>query len=92
MNECLTGTMDELEPALRSLGYTGVLTMAGPIDLAAIDPYGMRRVGSVNIQSEKWAHHVYRGRFVEKDGKAYLVDAKQAEPPFMTGLFELIRG
>ena len=49
-----TGTLDELEPVLRSLGFTGVRTMGGPIDLAEFDPYGMRRPGSINLQG-RWA-------------------------------------
>lgn len=54
------------------------------------DPYGMRRIGSVNIQSEEWAHHVYRGRFAEIDGTPYLADAKRPEPGFYGGLFPLL--
>lgn len=83
------GTIDELEPVLRSLGFTAAITMAGPVDLATWDPYGARRVGSINIQSERWAHHVYRGCLAYVDGKPYIVDAKEPEPPFLGGMFPL---
>lgn len=86
----LTGTLDELEPELRARGYTAVRTMGGPLDLSVFDPYGMRRLGSVNIQSARWAHHIYRGTLAFMGGKAYLVDATIAEPPFVNGAFELL--
>lgn len=86
----VAGTLDDMEPGLRALGFTGVETMGGVIDLAAFDPYGMRRVGSVNIQTEKWAHHIYRGRLVYINGKPYLSDEKHPAPPFLGGLFPLV--
>lgn len=92
-----TGTLDELEPGLRALGFTALQMMSGPIDLAEADPYGARRVGSVNIQTERWAHHVWRALYVEIDGRPYLTDAKMVtdpplSEPFGFGLFPLIRG
>lgn len=86
----ITGTLDDMEPALRALGYTAIQMMAGPVDLAIADPYGMRRLGSVNIQSERWAHHIWRGRLIVVNGTPYLTDAKSAEPPFLNGLFPLL--
>ena len=86
----LTGTLDELEPQLRDRGYVAVRTMAGPQDLATFDPYGMRRIGSPNIQSEKWAHHVYRGRLAFVGTTAYLADAERPSPGFYGGLFPLL--
>lgn len=89
-------TLDELEPALRAKGFTALQMMSGPIDLADVDPYGARRVGSVNIQSERWAHHVWRARYVEINGRPYLTDAKRVDPPltgsqfFVYGLFPLV--
>ena len=84
------GTLDEMEPQLRALGFNSVETLGGAVGLGDFDPYGMRRVGSVNIQSERWAHHIYRGRLVYKDGKAYLLDEKEAVAPFVAGCFPLI--
>jgi hypothetical protein len=89
-DETVTGTLDQLEPELRARGYVAVRTMAGPIDLAVFDPYGMRKVGSVNIKSERWAHHIYRGTLADVNGRPYLADAKRPEPPFVGGLFELL--
>lgn len=89
-DESIVGTMDELEPILRARGYTAVRTMAGPIDLAAFDPYGMRRVGSVNIQTERWASHVWRGCFATYEGRPYLTEAKVASNGFLNGMFPLI--
>ncbi len=88
----IAGTLDEMEPLLRDAGFTGVQTMAGVIDLSEMDPYGMRRVGSVNIQTEKWAHHVYRGKLVYIEGAPYLADEKTPTPPFLGGLFPLVKG
>ena len=87
-----TGTLDELEPGLRAAGYTHVETMGGRIDLSTFDPYGMRRVGSVNIQSERWADHVWRGRLAYVDGRPYLTDARTPAPdsPFLSGFFPLV--
>ncbi len=93
LHEAITGTMDELEPILRARGFVAVRTMAGALDLAAFDPYGMRRIGSVNIQSERWAHHVWRGVLAsDVTGAYYLTDAKRAEPGsiFVNGLFPLV--
>lgn len=87
----ITGTLDEMEPALRALGFTAIRMMSGAVDLADADPYGMRRIGSVNIQSERWAHHIWRGRYVEIAGVPYLTDADQAAPGFVNGLFPLVR-
>jgi hypothetical protein len=85
------GNLDELEPILRAMGFTAVRTMAGRIDLTAFDPYGMRRLGSVNIKTERWAHHVYRGQLAYVGETAYLADAKRPDPPFVGGLFELLK-
>lgn len=96
MTTDITGTLDEMEPALRALGFTALQMMSGPIDLAVVDPYGMRRLGSVNIQSERWAHHIWQGRYVEINGRPYLTDAKRADPAltgsqfFVNGLFPLL--
>lgn len=86
----LTGTLDEMEPLLRARGFVAVRTMAGPIDLAAFDPYGMRRIGSVNIQSERWAHHIYKGRLAFIEDRPYLADAERPSPGFLGGLFPLL--
>lgn len=86
----ISGTMDEMEPLLRQRGFTAVQTMGGNLDLADFDPYGMRRVGSINIRSEKWAHHVYRGVLATDGQTWYLADAKLAEAPFLNGLFPLV--
>lgn len=85
------GTLDELEPALRAAGFVGVETMAGTLDLAAFDPYGMRRIGSVNIKTERWAAHIWRGRLAYVGEVAYLTDATPATPPFINGMFPLVR-
>lgn len=84
------GTLDEMEPALRARGFVAIRMMSGPIDLADADPYGMRRVGSVNIQSEKWAHHIYRGRLARSGDTWYLADEQEPTPGFVGGLFELL--
>lgn len=93
------GTLDEMEPRLRDEhGITHARTMAGPQPLSTFDPYGMRRIGSVNIQSERWAHHIYRGVLVFIDGRPYLADAnpdgtvRHATPPLVNGLFPLMQG
>lgn len=92
----IAGTLDSIEPALRARGYVAVRTMAGPIDLSTFDPYGMRRLGSVNIQSEKWIGSIYHGILATVDGKPYLADAteegepRRAESPFVCGLFPLL--
>jgi hypothetical protein len=91
MLSTITGTLDEMEPALRAAGFVAIRMMSGDIDLSTADPYGMRRVGSVNIPTERWAHHVWRGRVVEIAGIVYLTDAKPASPGFLNGLFELVR-
>lgn len=88
----ITGTLDEMEPKLREAGFTAVQTYGGRMDLADFDPYGMRRVGSINIKTEKWAHHVWRGKFVQINDKPYLTDAKEPEGPFCAGLFPLLQG
>jgi hypothetical protein len=87
----LRGTLDAIEPALRARGFTALRMMSGPVDLAMADPYGMRRVGSVNIPTDKWAHHVWQAEYIEIDGRPYLTDAEPATPPFVNGLFPLIR-
>lgn len=87
----ITGTLDELEPILRSRGYSKVITMAGPIDLSTFDPYGMRRAGSVNLRG-KWADdkHAYRGMLAYVDGRPYLADLPlNLGAPFVRGLFPL---
>ncbi len=86
----LIGTLDELEPILRSRGFVAVRTMAGPIDLSAFDPYGMRRIGSVNIQSEKWADHVFKGCLAFYQDRPYLAGLKVATGGFVDGLFPLL--
>lgn len=91
MTPALAGTLDDLEPKLRALGFTAVRMMSGPVDLAQADPYGMRRVGSPNIPTAQWAHHVWQGRYVEIDGRPYLTDVEAASPPFVNGLFPLLR-
>jgi len=90
-DDSVTGTLDELEPILRSQGFTAIQTMAGSIDLAAFDPYGMRRVGSVNIKTERWAHHVYRGTLAYVGETPYLADAKRPTAPFVGGMFPLLK-
>ena len=87
------GTVDDLEPILRELGYTHVETMAGPIDLAMFDPYGKRRIGAINLRGNGWGpEHVWRGRLAYVDGKAYLTDARTPAPdsPFLSGFFPLV--
>ena len=86
----LTGTLDELEPQLRAMGFSAVQTMAGPIDLAVFDPYGMRRLGSVNIQTDRWTHHIYRGCLAYVGDVPYIADAKRPAPGFYGGLFPLV--
>ena len=89
----ISGTLDELEPILRQLGFTHARTLAGAIDLATFDPYGARRPGSVNLRGS-WADPArsWRGMFALAGGKAYLADAKEPElgSPFVGGLFELL--
>lgn len=89
----IIGTLDELEPILRDRGYTAVRTMAGSIDLAQFDPYGMRRPGSINLQG-RWAlpERAVRLALAFIDGRPYLADAQPpaAGSPFVGGLFPLI--
>ena len=49
-------------------------------------------------QSERWAHHIYRGILAQSGDVFYLADAtadghaKTPEAPFVGGLFELLQG
>lgn len=89
-DETITGTLDEMQPLLEERGYHAALTMAGPIPLSDLDPYGMRRLGSVNIRTEQWASHIYRGVLAFDEGKAFLADAKRPTGNFVGGLYELV--
>lgn len=86
----LTGTMDELEPALRARGFVAVQTMAGPIDLSTFDPYGMRRSDSPNIRGV-WLNSIFRGCLAYAGDVAYLA-GKEPEngSAFVGGLFPLL--
>lgn len=88
----ISGTLDEMEPRLRALGFTGLRMSSGVADLAVADPYGMRHIGSVNIHGEKDAHHVWRGVLAQasRTGRWYLTDQREATSPLINGLFELV--
>jgi len=66
--------------------------MAGPLDLATFDPYGMRRPGSVNLQG-RWAlpEKAVRLCLAYWGDKPYLADAKPPSEGFLGGLFPLLK-
>lgn len=90
----VAGTLAEMLPQLRALGFVGVRTMGGPIPFETFDPYGLGRAGSVNWRKpgDEW-----RGALAEDAaGRWYLVDVpKDGRPvafPFVLGAFPLERG
>lgn len=80
------GTLDELEPILRARGFSHVRTMAGPMDLAEFNPYGIRRPRVfASFTDRAWV-----GTILEIEGETYLADAREASAPFLRGLFPLL--
>lgn len=84
----MAGTVDELAPRLRALGWAGVQTMAGPVMFDDFDPYGAGRVGSVNLRPGK-DEPVRLCLATTEDGRAWLADLADPQPPFLGGLFPL---
>jgi hypothetical protein len=91
MEHVIIGTLDEIEPKLRALGFSGVQTMAGVIALDAFHPYGNRNETSVNYRSTS---PVYRGVLEYCGEQAYLCDAYRGpgDSPFLRGMFPLVKG
>ena len=93
-HEDVAGTLAEMLPQLRALGFVGVRTMGGHIPFETFDPYGLSGPGGKNWRK---AEDTWRGVLAEDAaGRWYLLDVpKDGRPvvfPFVLGAFPLERG